>query len=91
MKPSCERIMAVALAAVLTVTAACGRPGPGGGGEPSPASPSAALPSATPARPGIAWPVANSNPQFAVRVYDVVRADVHGVRQYVVAIDVDAR
>lgn len=39
---------------------------------------------------GIAWPGAQSNPQIAVRVYEVVRVDTHGQRQYVVAIDVDA-
>lgn len=40
---------------------------------------------------GIAWPVAHSNPQIAVRVYEVVRSDGQGGRQHVVAVDVDAR
>lgn len=40
---------------------------------------------------GIAWPVAHSNPQIAVRIYEVVRYDGQDSRQYVVAVDVDAR
>jgi hypothetical protein len=39
---------------------------------------------------GITWPNAQSNPQIAVRAYEVVRADANGYRQYVVAIDVAA-
>lgn len=39
---------------------------------------------------GITWPVAQANPQIAVRAYEVVRVDPHGQRGYVVAIDVDA-
>lgn len=39
---------------------------------------------------GIAWPVAHSNPQFAVRAYEVETVTASGQHQYTVAIDVDA-
>jgi hypothetical protein len=40
---------------------------------------------------GITWPNPRSNPQLAVRAYEVERIDSHGQHHYVVAIDVDAR
>jgi hypothetical protein len=39
---------------------------------------------------GIGWPVANANPQIAVRAYEVQMVTHSGQRLYVVAIDVDA-
>jgi hypothetical protein len=40
---------------------------------------------------GITWPNRHSNPQIAVRVYEVEKVNSHGQHVYVVAIDVDAR
>jgi hypothetical protein len=40
---------------------------------------------------GITWPNAHSNPQIAVRAYEVERVTSSGQHHYVVAIDVDAR
>ncbi len=39
---------------------------------------------------GINWPAGQSNPQIAVRVYEVTMQTAQGQRRYVVAIDVDA-
>jgi hypothetical protein len=39
---------------------------------------------------GIAWPVPHSNPQIAVRAYEVETLTAQGQHRYVVAIDVDA-
>jgi hypothetical protein len=39
---------------------------------------------------GITWPVEHSNPQFAVRAYEVETVTASGQHQYTVAIDVDA-
>jgi hypothetical protein len=40
---------------------------------------------------GITWPHPGSNPQLAVRVYEVTYVNAQGVHRYVVAFDVDAR
>jgi hypothetical protein len=40
---------------------------------------------------GITWPNPDSNPQIAVRVYEVTYVNAQGEHRYVVAIDVDAR
>ncbi len=40
---------------------------------------------------GITWPVPHSNPQIAVRAYEVETVNAQGQHRYVVAIDVDAR
>ncbi len=40
---------------------------------------------------GIAWEVPHSNPQIAVRAYEVTYVNAQGTHRYVVAIDVDAR
>lgn len=39
---------------------------------------------------GIGWPIPQSNPQIAVRVYEVELVTGQGQHQYVVAVDVDA-
>ena len=39
---------------------------------------------------GIAWPIPQSNPQFAVRVTEVEKVTSQGQHRYVVAFDVDA-
>jgi hypothetical protein len=39
---------------------------------------------------GIGWPIANSNPQIAVRVYEVQLITASGRHQYVVAVDIDS-
>ena len=39
---------------------------------------------------GITWPVLHSNPQFAVRAYEVETGTASGQNRYTVAIDVDA-
>ena len=39
---------------------------------------------------GITWPVPHSNPQFAVRAYEVETATASGQHRYTVAIDIDA-
>jgi hypothetical protein len=40
---------------------------------------------------GITWPNPHSNPQIAVRVYEVTYANSQGEHRYVIAFDVDAR
>jgi hypothetical protein len=40
---------------------------------------------------GIDWPIARSNPEIPVRVYEVHRSTAAGQHEYVVAFDVDAR
>ncbi len=40
---------------------------------------------------GIAWPIPHSNPQIAVRAYEVTMVNGAGQHRYVIAIDVDAR
>ena len=40
---------------------------------------------------GIAWPNPGSNPQIAVRVYEVTYVNGQGAHRYVVAFDIDAR
>jgi hypothetical protein len=39
---------------------------------------------------GITWPIPRSNPQFAVRAYEVGTISASGQHRYVVAIDIDA-
>ena len=39
---------------------------------------------------GITWPVPDSNPQIAVRAYEVETATASGQHRYTVAIDIDA-
>ena len=39
---------------------------------------------------GVSWPIAQSNPQIAVRAYEVQAVTANGKHLYVVAIDVDA-
>jgi hypothetical protein len=39
---------------------------------------------------GITWPIPHSNPQFAVRTFEVEKVNAQGQRVYVVAIDVDS-
>jgi hypothetical protein len=39
---------------------------------------------------GITWPVPHSNPQFAVRAYEIGTVGADGQHRYVVAIDIDA-
>lgn len=39
---------------------------------------------------GVAWPIPHSNPQFAVRAYEVETVTATGQHRYTVAIDIDA-
>ena len=39
---------------------------------------------------GITWPIPHSNPQFAVRAYEVETVTASGQHRYTVAIDIDA-
>jgi hypothetical protein len=39
---------------------------------------------------GVDWPVAHSNPQIPVRIYEVEKITASGQHVYVVAVDVDA-
>jgi len=40
---------------------------------------------------GITWPNPRSNPQIAVRMYEVTYVNAQGAHRYVIAVDIDAR